>query len=471
MNSPASMFGHTLLIINTAYESKLVSYAINYSASSNETNGFVFAFKGIFGFYEGYFSIMPYYEKLQEYNDIDQRDIWEYHLDFNREEITGMLMALWEMENMHSYYYFFDENCSYTLLFLLEAARPSLHLTDQFRPWVMPIDTVKVVLTSGIVTSVNCRISKASRIKYMASLMDEKNQNLALNVLEGTITASDIIDKNLSLQEKTGILDLVTENLQYRYSKKDLSKDEYAGIFLDTLSSRSKLGNAAEIKFETSDLIPPEKGHDSNRFGIGLGIREDRFFQEINLRPAYHELIDDDDGYLPGSQIEFCNISLRYYSRDNNFDLESFDLVNIVSLSARDKFFKPISWKVGAGMTEGQIIPDGPAGILSYFEVGGGFAYKNDLFGLSYILIETDMDFGKSLNNGYAIGWGGTIGLLKDMNEYWKIHLFSRDIYYALGDRHGRLGLTLSQQIKYSRKYSCQSIDIFNKSYFHNQRD
>jgi hypothetical protein len=64
------------------------------------------------------------------------------------------------------------------------------------------------------------------------------------------------------------------------------------------------------------------------------------------------------------------------------------------------------------------------------------------------------MNFGKSLNDGYAIGWGGTIGLLKDMNEYWKIHLFSKDIYYALGDRHGRLGLALCQQIKLSKNNS-----------------
>ena len=35
INSPASMFGHTFLRINSAYNSKLLSYAINYAANAD----------------------------------------------------------------------------------------------------------------------------------------------------------------------------------------------------------------------------------------------------------------------------------------------------------------------------------------------------------------------------------------------------------------------------------------------------
>ena len=75
INSPASMFGHTLLTIETATQSKLLSHAINYSAITTDTFGPLFAVKGLFGLYKGYFSILPYYGKLQEYSDIDHRDI------------------------------------------------------------------------------------------------------------------------------------------------------------------------------------------------------------------------------------------------------------------------------------------------------------------------------------------------------------------------------------------------------------
>jgi len=55
INSPASMFGHTFLRINSSYNSRLLSYAINYSANanSNTENGVVFAIKGLVGGYYG----------------------------------------------------------------------------------------------------------------------------------------------------------------------------------------------------------------------------------------------------------------------------------------------------------------------------------------------------------------------------------------------------------------------------------
>ena len=98
INSPASMFGHTLLTVDTEPQSRLLAYSINYSAVTRETFGPIFAFKGLFGFYPGYFSMLPYYAKLQEYSDIDQRDIWEYPLNLSGEEINRLLMHTYEMD-------------------------------------------------------------------------------------------------------------------------------------------------------------------------------------------------------------------------------------------------------------------------------------------------------------------------------------------------------------------------------------
>jgi len=61
INSPASMFGHTFLRINSGYKSKLLSYAINYAADANPDteNGVLFAIKGLFGGYYGRYSLLP----------------------------------------------------------------------------------------------------------------------------------------------------------------------------------------------------------------------------------------------------------------------------------------------------------------------------------------------------------------------------------------------------------------------------
>ena len=56
MNSPASMYGHTLLIIESEKQGRLLAKTANYAAITDETFGPVFAFKGLFGIYKGYFS-------------------------------------------------------------------------------------------------------------------------------------------------------------------------------------------------------------------------------------------------------------------------------------------------------------------------------------------------------------------------------------------------------------------------------
>src|SRR5215831_3748120 len=45
-------------------------------------SGIAYPIQGIFGFYKGYFSTIPYYFKFNEYPDTENRDIWEYRLNF-----------------------------------------------------------------------------------------------------------------------------------------------------------------------------------------------------------------------------------------------------------------------------------------------------------------------------------------------------------------------------------------------------
>src|SRR6266496_3739242 len=149
LNNPPSMYGHTLLRIDAKDQdekTRLLAYAINYAANTDEKNGVAFTIGALIGSYPGMFSMLPYYLKLREYSDLENRDIWEYELNLTPEEIERLLMHVWELAPVYFDYWFFDENCSYYLLEVLEVARPSLDLTSRFRWWAIPSDTVRVVL-------------------------------------------------------------------------------------------------------------------------------------------------------------------------------------------------------------------------------------------------------------------------------------------------------------------------------------
>ncbi len=121
------MFGHTLLRVDSKTrdeQTRLLDFTINYAASTHQERGISFALKGLFGGYQGSFSVAPYYAQVKKYGDLENRDIWEYRLARLTKKVLRMLMHAWELKSAHFDYYFLDENCSYQLLSLPGGSPP-----------------------------------------------------------------------------------------------------------------------------------------------------------------------------------------------------------------------------------------------------------------------------------------------------------------------------------------------------------
>lgn len=469
MNDPASMFGHTLIRIDSDYQSKLLSYAVNYSANTEgASNTFTYALKGVFGFYKGFYSILPYYEKVNEYNNIDQRDMWEYRLNLSEEEVLRMVMHIWELKDIYSDYYFFDENCSYNLLFLFESARPTVNLTDKFGFWAIPIDTIRAVKKSGLIEAVTYRPSMATKIRYIASLLDSGSKRDALKVLNLEISPENIPSEDKG--QKVKILDLDAEMIQYQFAKKKLTKDEYLRQFLAVLSARTVLGKADDESYNIPDPPEPTEGHRSARLSVGLGLQSNSIlhnnvFQELRIRPAYHELLDNDKGYVEGSQIVFADFAIRYYFRDKKFKLQSLDLIDIVSLCPMDDFFKSFSWKISTGFDQ-KLFAGGKEHLIYRVNPGGGIALKNKFLGLCYLLFEGDLNMSDKYVHYYALGIGPSAGAIKTFNNFWKASLSGKALFYELGDKHKSYRVTLAQNFALSANNSLQ-VHLSREKTFH----
>ena len=110
LGSPSSMFGHTLLRLDNSNSANTewLSFAVNFGANiSNDDNSLVYAYRGLAGGYPGNFISEPYFKKIQEYNRIEHRDIWEYKLNLTPKETEIMVEHLWELKTINFNYYFF----------------------------------------------------------------------------------------------------------------------------------------------------------------------------------------------------------------------------------------------------------------------------------------------------------------------------------------------------------------------------
>lgn len=169
LGNPASSFGHTLFrFVRRGADGKprhdLLSYGVSYGANITTEQALLYAFNGTFGIFMGYYSVAPYYEKLREYNYIDNRDLWEYELNLTQEQIDKMVEHLWEILPTQMRYYFFSRNCSYQLLAFLEAVDARFELVSQLPAYVIPLDTIRILNNSGLVKKFGLRISQEKSI-------------------------------------------------------------------------------------------------------------------------------------------------------------------------------------------------------------------------------------------------------------------------------------------------------------------
>ena len=318
----------------------------------------------------------------------------------------------------------------------------------------MPIDTIRALKKKGAIQSSAFRPSRATKIKHLMSLLDPKGLNLAMDVIKENMDPGVVLREKGSEENKRIILDLVMECIQYQYATDKLSRDLYIQRFLRASEARSRLGKAEPDEYAIPAPARPEKGHKPNRLSLGFGVEgwnrpgDHSLFQEIRFRPTYHDFMDADDGYVKGSQIEFFNTVLRYYFSGERVELQKLDLISIESVSKRDRFFKPISWKIKTGLNR-ERLPKAHGGLVYQLAAGGGgFSYENKHLGLYSFMMEAEIDVGDGLKDSYAVGAGCSMGLIKSMSDFWKLHLFFRPLYFFLGEEHLLFEWEVAQQYR-----------------------
>lgn len=389
INSPASMFGHTFLLLDSHFQSRLLAFALNYQADANpnDENAISFALKGLFGFYTGSYSILPYYDKIKEYTNTESRDIWEYGLNLTQEEITQLYNHVWELSDAYSYYYFFNKNCSYNILWLLEVARPSLNLRAQFIYQVNPPETLFVLQKAGLLTDITYRPSKRTKLLSYEKVMSQKDIKLSRALSLGKMKATDVLNNTAPTHENTAyILESALDLSEYYFLKGKLKKDQYTQIAHDLALNRSKLG-ASNPPFIPTPANPLE-GNQALRVTPLALFNEDGAHIGLDFRIAYHDITDNDKGYLKGAQIEFMR-ALAYYNtskalKNGALSLHELNILSVASIAPLSKFFKPFSYRLETGLN--RTFDDL---YLHYFiAFGGGLSLNLFDYGYMYYLLE-----------------------------------------------------------------------------------
>jgi len=409
-NNPASMFGHTFLRINrrmAAGQKKqdMLDYGVSFAAAVGpDENPMAFIAFGLTGGYRGQFSYVPYYVKINEYNNSESRDIWEYDLALSPKESRTLLAHVWEIEtNSYFDYFFFDENCSYQMLTLIEAVKPDWNISD-FYLSAIPGETLKKIMTTpGVVTGVHYRPSLRKKMVAQASRLNTHQQTSLKKVLGGHLAPREIQDPF--------VLDTAVASLFYDKHESEGQWDESKKLLqASLLLQRSHLGRieSPEI-FTTEELFcRPDQGHFPYRLSWSPGwITSSGFngnFQEFGFKTAYHDLFNNDRGFQRYSQIDFPQFYFRYYTQDGKLLLDNLELLHITSLFPLSFVESRASWKLQVAFGNSR---EFSCWNCNSALVRGGMGATINLFDprtVAYGLILAYAEAGSALSRNYRVG-------------------------------------------------------------------
>lgn len=410
INSPSSMFGHTLFRLDGKQGHQLLSSAINFAAFTDANDDeLTFTIKGLSGGYPGYVSLVPYYEKVNEYNHIESRDIWEYKLNLSPEQIQEFTRHIWELNEIRFDYFFIDENCSYRLLTLLDVIDPSWQLAEPFTYRTVPTDTIRALEEKGLIGEVTFRPSKTTIIEDQRLQLNADLRIIARALADDPYAmARDEDFLRLSEQEKAQVLDIAYGYTRYLNLKKKDTDPTLPKRSLKLLSMRSKVDFKGDAyKPLTPPKVRDEQGHKTLR--STLGVTED--FVEIGFRINYHDWLDNIPGYRKGAEIEMGDF--RFRADESHLQLQHFDVISIRSLGPRNRFSQPISWQVNGGYERWLSDDEGQWQI----KLGGGYGYEAGP-GTAYAFLQTQLANSDRYEDDWRLGGGAELGYLIQKEQF-----------------------------------------------------
>jgi hypothetical protein len=362
LESPMSLFGHTFITVHKP-DNRFFSQTISFAAEVPEkVNFFELAGKGIGGGFSGKFVAAPYFKLFEGYNMVEQRGISEYQLNLNQEEIENMLWHVYELYDISVDYKFLTNNCAFETLWLLEVARPSMHIVDHFNGVVIPYQTITTLKKIGLVSQIQTQPSSIeSLFEIYSTLNDDEKEffhSLQLSENKKEMIQTSILDK--TSKDKMGYL---------------------INSYYDLLFKRYRMGKADFDEVKTipytpySELIngePSQRG--GSKFEIGYLRNQDKDWALLSLKPYSMNRLEDRFSVLGDATLEIMNIDLL--KENNEARVESLSVFNLESYTKQFDFYKPPSWKLQIGADR---LLDNKLNPVMRFGIGGSWGTENIL--------------------------------------------------------------------------------------------
>ncbi len=366
-DSPASVFGHTFLKLN----SSSVPYAINYAAKvPDETNSLGYIYKGLSGAFLARYSLIPYALKDYEYRSGEFRDLIKFKLNLQKDEINNILLHLYEIKDATENYYFLSHNCSSELIRLIDIARYGSHLTQKLDNVVIPIDTVYILQENNFISNISIQKSKLKVFYQLIIKLNQEEKDMLFKIISHDYSVNKL--KKVTHITPLGKSNIILAGISYfeiKSTKEKLSTaDTYPFMKLVQLSVEQNL--STDFKKETHlDENPVSNKFHKVYTGVSSNFNA-KHNAILGYRYLYRNRFDLVDAMKKNGSVQLLDIECKV--EDKKIRIEKFTLLNLEAMPISNQFFKETINKITLGAK--RVFEEDK--LYSYLNYGLGYRYR-----------------------------------------------------------------------------------------------
>lgn len=319
LGNPASYFGHTLLKFNSSQQrntSDLLDVTVNYGAVIPPGVGPVsYIFNGATGGFSAGFSHIEYYFHDYNYGELELRNLWEYQLDLEPDEVRFVMAHAWELLGREFTYYFFRKNCAYRMAEVVEIV-DGIDVIPRRRPWTVPqviVGKADRLEREGrpLIASQRFHASRQSVFFHAYGNLDA-SERVALKSLILDESGDDAL-VDLPEQSQARVVDAAIDYYSYLMPKDEPADSELSRKYRAMLALRFALPRGRR-----SPVPEPRSGPETDRNPgyVSLGLvdysGEQGVGGSLRVRPAYYDPLDATISHVPNSELSLGDIILDF---------------------------------------------------------------------------------------------------------------------------------------------------------------
>lgn len=420
ISNPASVFGHSLLLVPSHTQTQSLWLTYNFAAGiPKETSGFGYIYGGLTGWFKGDYSILPFYQRLYKYGNVENRDLWIYDIKLSEDELEFILKHFWELVHRAEFdYYFMDENCAGILLRTLNTLHWDTDDELYIPLYAHPVDVIKFLQSRGRLGEAELMPSHFRQLEKAIDQLSAEDQAQFYEV----IGSPDSVPEDLSPELFETLIYYTTYRTHMNSGQlpnhlKNLERHVYL--------ARAQVNKKPQILLDQGLIKTqaPHLSHKSMFIQPGLSSVKSQTTADLSYRFAIHDILDPEPGYLKNSSIEGLHLTLS--ATEDNVWFKQIILAKLENYRNLRAFDPKISWKTNLEFKE-NLLTSSESDLFFHWNSGSGLTFDGkSLF--PYGMLNVDVNGGHNLPQS-PIELGGEIGIIGSFDA------FKAQAYYQTGE-------------------------------------